>query len=130
MDIGKPEHRRETENLIAAAKRLVSPEKQINTDSVNQQLTELFGDQAPACNVAKPKPFLVLQENWPAIQLFLACQTQWHHLATMSSVIKTGLDYTAVKTVMELRFSSHNQAELFTKLQIIESQALTAFNNK
>lgn len=86
-------------------------------------------EDAPKAEVTKEdQDFLVLEENWPAINLFLACQTQWQYLSGMSSAVRTGFNYPAVETVIRLCYANHNQAELFSKLQLMESEALAIFS--
>lgn len=75
----------------------------------------------------EPEVFPVLEENWPAVCLFLQCQTQWNYLSGMT-VMRTGLNYQAVETVMRLCYADQNQVDLFNRLQVIEREALATFN--
>lgn len=45
-----------------------------------------------------PKPFQVWPENWPAVELFLRCQTQWR----LGPYGRVGLDYPAVLAMARL----------------------------
>lgn len=54
----------------------------------------------------------------------MRCQTQWRH-AGMDGVI-TGLDYTAVESVMRL-MRIKNRGEVFDGVQAMEYGALTEF---
>jgi len=80
---------------------------------------------------AKPeehnRDFTILPDNIPALNLFLACQTQWR--TSMSGF--TGLDYTAVLAVLPLHCEpDSDHAELFESVQLIESGALRALSRK
>lgn len=85
-------------------------------------------ENAPQIKVAEQQDFLVLKENWPAIKLFLQCQTQWNYISGMTGSVKTGLNYQAVETVMRLAYPDEDHATLFRKLQIIEQEALILLN--
>ncbi len=66
----------------------------------------------------------VLPENWPAVDLFLACSSQWRFAGQAG--VRTGLDYSAVRVVMsELRVKRSPQ--LFRDVQLMESAALSAW---
>lgn len=127
MDLGKPEDRDEAKNLIRATQALIKTTPKIDADDVNQQLSALFED-APQITVANDEQICwVLPENWPAINLFLQCQTQWNFISGMS-VQRTGLNYQAVESVMRLCYADQNQTDLFNRLQVIEQEALKIFN--
>ncbi|MGE4501987.1 MAG: DUF1799 domain-containing protein [Thiomicrospira sp.] len=98
----------------------------MDTEEVKQQLRDLFGEDAPEVQVAKPpEAFPVLEENWPAICLFLQCQTQWNYLSGMT-VAKVGLNYPAVESVMQLCYAEEDPADLFKRVQVIENEVLKA----
>lgn len=66
---------------------------------------------------------LVLPENWPAVELFLACATQWHR-AGMAG-LPTGLDYVALEAAMRMTgVADTDRPELFAAVRIIEHAAL------
>ncbi|KUJ73932.1 hypothetical protein AVO42_00480 [Thiomicrospira sp. XS5] len=89
-------------------------------------MIDLFGPDAPEVQAAnQPEAFPVLEENWPAIQLFLQCQTQWNYLSGMT-IAKTGLNYQAVETVMRLCYADEDPADLFKRVQAIENEVLKA----
>ena len=78
--------------------------------------------------IALPDPepeetYGVWKDCWPAVEIFLRCQTQWR--ASMSGVI--GLDYVAVATCLNL-YGIENQRQVFEDLQVIESTALKILN--
>lgn len=85
-------------------------------------------EDAPKIQVAKQQDFLVLEENWAAINLFLKCQTQWVYLSSMNGAIRTGLNYQAVETVMRLSYPDEDPVDLFNRLQVIEREALNIFS--
>lgn len=80
--------------------------------------------------------FGVLIDNWDAVCLYLACQTQWVRrliIPPMGGEILTdwrGLNYPAVDVVINRtpQFKNSPDPELFFKLQIMEAEALGVFN--
>ena len=99
---------------------------------MNRQLLDLFGTGAPRYERTPPPPFLVLPENWAAVQCFLDCQTQWQKrtLVSMagSMTIHVGLNYARVKVVIDTLYTDHDPQDLFMRLQIMEREALALFN--
>ena len=69
--------------------------------------------------------FEVWDENWPAMVMFLRCQTQWR--TTMSGVI--GLDYAAVQWLFRL-YGVEDQRTLLEDLQTMEVAAMQAINKQ
>ena len=67
----------------------------------------------------------VWEENWPAVQMFLRCQTQWR--SSVSGVI--GLDYAVLRWLFTL-YSVEDERALLEDLQIIEGAVLMALNEK
>jgi len=80
--------------------------------------------------------FEVWPENWPALELFLDCSTQWRCVAMpegtagmvsaiWSRIVRTGLDYTAVRSALMMRRVPVKwQGELLDDLQAMEYAAL------
>ncbi len=66
-------------------------------------------------------------ENWPAVELFLACATQWRVDGMSGAVL--GLDYQGVEALMRIR-RVRDRAALFDDLQIMERAALRALNRR
>ncbi len=64
-----------------------------------------------------------MPENWDAMRLFLAMETQWRR-AGMSGVA-TGLDYSVLPAVAGLAGLALN-ADIFARLRILEGAALAA----
>lgn len=86
---------------------------------------------APAAVVDEARPeleadtFAVWDENWPAVQLFQAVNTQWI-FAGMGSVV--GLNYQSVDFVLKL-YKYKKREEIFSDLQLIERGALSVFHD-
>ena len=79
---------------------------------------------AKAFGIALPKPkapehFEVWEENWPAVEIFLRCQTQWR--TTMAGVC--GLDYSAVEWLFRL-YEVEDQPAVLENLQVMEAAAV------
>ena len=64
----------------------------------------------------KPTEYGVLPENWDAVSLFLALQTQWN---VTPSGTRSGLNYTSVRIVSNLRRMKLTP-ELFADIQLME----------
>lgn len=62
-----------------------------------------------------PEAFKVWPENWPAVELFLRCQTQWR----VSQFGRVGLDYPAIMAVARL-YRVRLNPSLMDDLQEIE----------
>lgn len=62
--------------------------------------------------------FGVWEENWSALDMFLACQTQLRFSPDGTLI---GLDYNAVKVVLEM----NEKESTFVDIQMIESGALS-----
>lgn len=73
----------------------------------------------------KVKDFEVWPENWPAVEMFLRCQTQWR--TTMAGV--SGLDYTAVKWLFRL-YEVKDQPAVLEDLQVMEAAAIKILNKR
>jgi hypothetical protein len=65
----------------------------------------------------------VWEENWPSLQLFLRCQTQWR----VSVAGLVGLDYGAVAWLLSL-YETPDQRSIFEDLQTMESAVLAKLN--
>lgn len=73
----------------------------------------------------EPEHFEVEPDAWPALMLFLDCQTQWR--AGPGGLI--GMDYGAVAWVFRLR-SVTDEAAMLSDLQIIEAEILQALGEQ
>jgi len=69
-------------------------------------------------------PFAVWPENTRAVDLFLACRTQWR-VGAMGGVF--GLDYPGVDVVMNMN-RVRNRRRTFSDLQVMEAAALPILN--
>ena len=74
---------------------------------------------------ARNDDFEVWEENWPVLEMFLRCQTQWR--TTMSGVL--GLDYAAVAWVLKL-YEVEDQRALLEDLQVMEAAAMVTINTR
>lgn len=71
----------------------------------------------------KPTAYGVLPENWDAVNLFLALQTQWYY---KPDGMHSGLNYTSVRIVSNLR-GLKLTPDLFADIQLLE---LTLINTE
>jgi hypothetical protein len=83
---------------------------------------------AKAFGIVMPEPeapdhFEVWPENWPAVEMFLRCQTQWR--TTMAGVC--GLDYAAVQWLFRL-YEVKDQPAVLESLQVMEAMAVKILN--
>lgn len=67
--------------------------------------------------------FNVLPENHDAVQVFLACATQWRWISGLKA-IRQGLRYDAVESVMRM-MAIADPADTFQRLRVLEDQVLT-----
>ena len=65
------------------------------------------------------------EENWPAVEMFLRCQTQWR--TTMRGLL--GLDYGAVAWLLNL-YQVDNPRALLEDLQMMEAAVLVKINER
>jgi len=70
--------------------------------------------------------FEVWPENWRALELFLACRTQWR-VGAMGAVL--GLDYQGVAAVFRMK-KVRDQEAMLADLQVMESAALKVFTRQ
>lgn len=83
----------------------------------------MFGLALP--EQARTDDFEVWEENWPVLEMFLRCQTQWR--TTMSGVL--GLDYGAVAWVLKL-YEVEDQRSMLEDLQVMEAAAMATINSR
>lgn len=74
----------------------------------------------------QPEHFTVLEENAQALDVFMFCQTQWRQ----SMIGPTGLDYTAVISVISVRVRKKNRKQVLDDVHLIESGALRAISKR
>ena len=70
---------------------------------------------------AEPERFAVDEDNWPAVQLFIACSTQWER-AGMSGQV-TGLRYERLEAVARIVDVELTQ-QLFDEIRLMEGAVL------
>ena len=83
-----------------------------------EAVADLIGSQAP-------KVFGVWPENWPAVELFMLCQTQWR----TGPAGLLGLDYGAVLAMANL-WSVEHVREVMSGVQIIEATILAQLSKR
>lgn len=70
---------------------------------------------------------LVYPDCWPSVALFMDMNTQWR----IGFGGPTGLDYTALSTVMKFRGIKDDEAcDVFSDIQVMESAALELFQSR
>lgn len=78
--------------------------------------------------------FEVWDTNWPAMLLFLRCETQWRVVSTFGGLIWLGIDYVAATAVLAARPRSEQRRRpagaLLDDLRIMESEASAVLNEK
>ena len=82
----------------------------------------VFGIEIPE---SKPEYFEVEPEAWPAVKLFLRCQTQWR----MGPNGAVGLDYNALAWLVTIEKDS-DAAAMLDDIQVIEQEVLAALSKK
>jgi len=85
---------------------------------------------AAAFGLALPQPdgpedFEVWQENWPAVEMFLRCQTQWR--TSMSGIV--GMDYGALAWLFRL-YEVEDPRSLLEDLQVMEGAVMHVLNKE
>lgn len=73
---------------------------------------------------AEEDVFEVWADCWPALQIFLACETQWRHVAHRAGIDWTGLDYVALDVVMRRRNADDS---IFDDIRVMEAEAINTF---
>lgn len=73
----------------------------------------------------EPEHFEVWSENWPAVLMFLRCQTQWR--SSMTGLI--GLDYGAVQWLFRL-YEVEDPCSLLEDLQVMEAAVIQAMSKE
>lgn len=76
--------------------------------------------------------FPVLPENWPAVNLYIRLQNQWHKtvVSTMAgaTLIYEGFRYESLKLLIDIYYPTEDIQILFDKLQTLEHYARTIKN--
>ena len=89
---------------------------------------EGMGFQLPPEAIAhlRPADCVVWHRNWPALELFVSCATQWR-LLPMGGL--QGLDYAAVRAVMQM-CAVQDQRAMFDDIRLLERGALCALQKR
>ena len=66
------------------------------------------------------------RDIWGSVMAFLACETQWRVIDRMGHLFWYGLDYTAVKTLLDLE--GKFTPELSSDIRFTEAAALPVLN--
>ena len=74
------------------------------------------------------KDFVVYQENWDALQLFIRGQTQWN--ASMSGLIGFKYEVFILAGGLFDVYDVKDKRDTLERLQIMEAAALNLFNKK
>ena len=69
------------------------------------------------------EPDQVMPENWPALRVFIAADTQWRRAGLTG--VPTGLDYAAVPPIAGM-LGIPADGDLLARLRILEAAALAA----
>jgi hypothetical protein len=99
-----------------------------------EQIARLRAKAAP--RVSQDIEFEVEPENWDALRLYLAMQTQWRVVARefargkqrISFLVETGLDYGALSVATWLAIPESER--VLRGLQTLEREALSIFNRQ
>ena len=67
----------------------------------------------------EPEHFEIWPENWPAVELFMRCQTQWR----TDNGHRTGLIYSELIAIGSL-YSVENLGQVVEDVQVIEAEIL------
>lgn len=98
-------------------------------DEMAADLAVMGADQSIIDAVLESSPtpdFEVLEENWPAVSMFMRLQTQWI-VGGMGAFI--GLNYQSVEFLFRIE-GIEDQRELLADLQVMELAALQGLNTK
>ncbi|WP_347278607.1 DUF1799 domain-containing protein [Plasticicumulans sp.] len=69
--------------------------------------------------------------NWPAVQVFCACATQWRWLQSATEAVRIGLEYTAVEAVMRMRrVPARERPAVLARVQVMEREALRVWERR
>jgi hypothetical protein len=116
--------RGEGKKLRAAVEHWSSGGNQPNPDLLAD--AEAYGLELPP-EATQAQPFAVFAENWPAVELFLRCATQWRagEPTAMGPCGVYGLDYAVVLSLGRLYLSAQAEmAQVLEDVQVMERRAL------
>tara|TARA_Y100001973_G_C5158854_1_gene312392 strand:+ start:882 stop:1178 length:297 start_codon:yes stop_codon:yes gene_type:complete len=89
---------------------------------------KIFGIELPPKKTKKDKDFVVYQDNWDSVQMFLRGQTQWN--VSMSGI--TGLRYDVFILAGGLFdvYDIEDKKGTLEGLQVMEAAAMSLLNKK
>jgi len=100
----------------------------LDDEGLNELVDAATADRIRNRQRAEPASHAVLPEHWAALELYLACTTQWRQ-APLGGVI--GLDYQALAAVMDMhQVPMPERKERLAEVQWIERGALEALKKK
>ena len=88
----------------------------------------LLPDKPPEIT-PEPEVFYVHPDNWKAFRVLEACVTQWRIIAGMNGVMRQGLDYPSVMTVIDA-WGIKNRRKIFNQVRLLEAGALSEFHEQ
>lgn len=97
-----------------------------------KDLKEFGLHEEAAAYAARPKPgYEIWPENADMLKIFIALATQWRCIGSMASISYQGLEYSAIKSTLELMAIKRKKwPEIFSNLQMMEAAALKVLNEK
>lgn len=84
--------------------------------------------QPDAEKVKEKQDFEIWHDNLPALEVFLACHTQWRILTGGTKPFYQGLRYAEVETVLRIK-RIKNRAAVFADVQMMEEAARDVLND-
>lgn len=94
-------------------------------DSAAEVFAAIGAPAAVRAQMQEKEHHEVWPENWPAVQVFCAMQTQWR----IGMGPPTGLDYSALPSVMDL-LEIEDRSEAFRGMRVMEIEALEIFRKR
>lgn len=77
----------------------------------------------------KEEAFEVMSANAEALDIWLACSTQWRVAVGLGGILWLGLDYSAVNVMLQ-HYAPQDPAAVMADLQVMEAEALAVFGAK
>lgn len=75
--------------------------------------------------------FEVFEDCWTALKVFLALQTQWRVVSTMSALFYQGIDVCAIEPVLNLYgLKKKERKQVFADLLTMQAEALRHLNKE
>ncbi len=91
---------------------------------------QAYIDRQARIRQARPRTLIIHPDNWQAVSLFLGAMTQWRIVMTGNgSVLRSGLDYTALKVLADAEGVALDQPTM-ARLQKLEAEAMTIWTEQ